>query len=372
MSYGVDWVVLALDGESAATVNDLITICIPTYRRPSLLLHCLYSCLMQDYRPLEIDISDNSPTDDTRALVECMTPPEGVTLRYWRNSPSIGPVENQKKLFASVRGRRFVWMNDDDVLLPGAVSALSDAFSLAPDVIVSYGFDQMINTAGEILPEQTARSNIEFQRLQEYTGLRRDLLVCALWQQISHVGFLVLTEAARKVGIRDRSEVGLAVDADFAIRLGQVYKGYAHVFIDRVTVQSRMGPSTLGQTSLDVAWRFYDVVRNMQELSPEEVRARDRLLRRSQPLALREHSLAHGRKAALRILLSCPYRSSGGLARWLYALSLVAMPNFAYSTRRLVKDSLAVGWLSALRPHHRLIEKPSPGGEQPLSISDPP
>jgi GT2 family glycosyltransferase len=211
-------------------VGDLITISIPTYRRPTFLLHCLHSCLAQDYRPLEIDISDNSPTDETGAWVKSVPLPEGVTLRYWRNSPSIDPVENHRKLFDAARGRRLVWMNDDDVLLPGAVSAMSHGFSLAPDVIVAYGVEQIINTEGEVLQELTERYNIEYRRIRSETGLRRDLLVCAFWQQISHVGFLVLTEIARRVGIRDRSEVGLAVDADFAIRLAQTAKGAAHMF----------------------------------------------------------------------------------------------------------------------------------------------
>src|SRR5579863_9400957 len=211
-------------------VGDLITICIPTYRRPTFLLHCLHSCLAQDYRPLEIDISDNSPTDETERWIQSVPLPEGVTLRYWRNSPSVDPVENHRKLFTVARGRRLVWMNDDDVLMPGAVTAMSDAFSLAPDVIVSYGIEQIINTEGEVLAELTKNFNLEYRRVSSETGLRRDLLVCAFLQQISHVGFLVLTEIARNVGLRDRSEVGLAVDADFAIRLAQTAKGSAHVF----------------------------------------------------------------------------------------------------------------------------------------------
>ena len=221
-------------------MSDLITICIPTFRRPSVLMHCLHSCLMQNYRPLEIDVGDNSPNDDTRTLIESLAPPEGVTLRYWHNSPSIGPVENQKKLFAAARGRRLVWMNDDDVLLSGAVDAMSSAFTWASDIIVSYGIEQIINPAGEVLPDVSARWNVEHNQFTEWTGLRRDLLISAFWKQIPHVGFLVLTEAARRVGIRDRAEVGLATDTDFAIRLGQTYKGSAHAFIDRVTVQTRL------------------------------------------------------------------------------------------------------------------------------------
>ena len=267
-----------------------------------------------------------------------MTPPADITLRYWRNSPSLGPVGNHKKLFATARGRRFVWMNDDDVLLPGAVNAMAKAFSLAPDVIVTYGFEQIINAAGEILPEQTASSNAEYERIPECTGVRRDLLVCAFWQQISHVGFLVLTEAARRVGIRDRSEVGLAVDADFAIRLAQAYRGSAHVFINHMTVQSRATSASLSQTALDVSWKFYDFVAGIDGLSPEEGRARDRLLRRIGPSTLREHSFAHRRQAALQVLLSPTYPHDQGLIRTAYSVSLIAMPRLAYAMRRLAGD----------------------------------
>lgn len=315
-------------------LGDLITICIPTYRRPTFVLHCLHSCLAQDYRPLEIDISDNSPTDETETWIQSVPLPEGVTLRYWRNSPSVDPVENHRKLFTAARGRRLVWMNDDDVLVPGAVTAMSDAFSLARDVIVAYGIEQIINTEGEVLQDLTRSFNLEYRRVSSEAGLRRDLLVCAFLQQISHVGFLVLTEIARNVGLRDRSEVGLAVDADFAIRLAKTVMGSAHVFLDRVTIQTRLGPSTLGQTSRDVAWKFYDLACRMNDLSQQEALARDRMLRRIQPLALREHSLSHGRLTALRIFLSRPYRSSGSLARWAYSLGLVLMPNLAYVARR--------------------------------------
>jgi glycosyltransferase involved in cell wall biosynthesis len=316
-------------------VTDLITICIPTYRRPTFLLQCVYSCLAQDYRPLEIDISDNSPNPETEEWVKTVPLPEGVSIRYWRNPPSTGPVESFNKLLNAAEGRRLVFMNDDDVLLAGAVTAMSEAFELAPDVIVCYGREQIINTEGEVLHETTAQWEMKYRRESDQTGLRRDLLVCAFWQQISHVGFLILTEAARKVGFRDRSEVGLAVDTDFGIRLAQAYRGSAHVFIDRFTIQSRIGPSTLGRKSRDAAWKLYDSIRTIDNLSQEEALALDCLLKRLQPLAFREYSLAHGRLAALRLFLSRPYRSSGDLARWAYTLSLVMSPNLVWWIRHL-------------------------------------
>jgi hypothetical protein len=314
--------------------------------------------MIQDYRPLEIDVSDNSSSYDTEDLIQSLVIPEGITLRYWRNSPSLGPIENHKKLFAAARGSRIIWMNDDDVLLPGAVRAMADAFLLAPDVIVSYGIEHIINLSGENCPEITSRWNAEYYQFPEYSGLRRDLLVRAFWQQIPHVGFMVLTDAARKVGIRDRSEVGLAVDADFAIRLGQMFHGSAYVFLDRVTVQSRLAASTLSRTSQDVCWQLYDIVSSMEGLSPEEASARDRLLRRIGPLALREHALAHRRRAALRILASRTYRERTGLLMMLYSISLILLPKSAFAVRRLFRNGdNQESWLPKIPAHRTVVRE---------------
>ncbi|HTR15957.1 MAG TPA: glycosyltransferase family 2 protein [Acetobacteraceae bacterium] len=322
-------------------MSELVTICIPTFRRPSLVLHCIHSCLIQDYRPLEIDISDNSPTDETRDLVATISPPEGVTIRYWRNIPPTGPNENFRKLFTEARAPRLVLMNDDDVLLPGAVRAMSDAFSLAQDVVITYGLEQIINEMGELLPDATAQINRFYLRTPDRAGLRRDLLVCAFWRQVPHVGFMVLTEVARRIGIRDRSEVGLAVDIDFTIRLAQAYRGNALVFLDRPTVQSRGSAVTLNQTSLDVIWKLYDVVAPIDGLSPEEALAHDHLLRTIAPLALREHALSNARGAALRILLSRTFPRNRGWARTAYYVGLIAAPGVASWARRMAGTRLA-------------------------------
>lgn len=315
--------------------GDLVTISIPTYRRPSLLLHCLHACLAQDYRPLEIDISDNSPTDDTAALVATITPPPGIAIRYWRNIPAIDPIANQRKLFAMARGRRFVWMNDDDVLLPGAVRALADAFARAPDVVISYGFEQIINEAGELLPQRSAQLNRLYMRVPECAGLRRDLLVCAFQQQIPHVGFMVLTEAAQRVGVRGRDQVGLAADADFAIRLAQACRGQSGVLLEQPVVRTRAMQSGLSRTAPDVSCKLHDAVAAMSDaaMSAEEARARQAMLARLGPSALREHAMAGRRRAALRALRSCRLGQSGDTIRLAYALGLIAVPDLAHAAR---------------------------------------
>jgi len=322
-------------------MNGLITIGIPTHRRPSVLLHCLHSCLIQDYRPLDIIISDNSPSDDTRNLIDSITVPGGVTLRYWRNSPPIGAVQNHQKVLASATGSHLICMNDDDVLLPGAVKAMDEGFSMAPDVIAVYGVEQIINSAGEVVPELTARHNAKYKRTPQYSGLHRDLLVCALRQQIPHVGFLVETEAARKIGFRDRSEVGLAIDTDFAIRLACTYSGSTFVFLDRPTVQTRSMPQGLSSTERDVCYKLYDIVSSLDNLSEEEASARDELLATFAPVALRENALVRRREAALRIFFSRTYSSQENLLKKAYALGLIAMPGLMYAMRKFAKGRFA-------------------------------
>ncbi len=322
---------------SAAAMDDLVTISIPTYRRPSLLLSCLQTCFMQDYRPLEIDIGDNSPDDQTGRLVAAITPPPGITLRYWRNDPPLDFIGNVQKLFAAARGRRLLLLHDDDALLPGAVSALDAAFRAAPDVVAAYGTPEVVDERGERIPEETSRDNLNAGRTPEQAGLRRDLLTCAFWRQLPVNGFLISTEAARRVGYRDRAEVGLAVDTDFGIRLAQAYRGSgAFAFIHQATSQYRLAPTSQRFNEPDTCWKFYDQVARLEGLTPEEERARDLMLAQIARAAVIENALGRRRRAALRIFRSRHYPRPEGWARTLYVLGLMAMPRTFRAARRLV------------------------------------
>ncbi len=320
-----------------AAMADLITISIPTYRRPSLLLSCLQSCFMQDHRPLEIDISDNSPDDQTGRLVREITPPPGVTIRYWRNEGSLGPVGSVQRLFAKARGRRILLLHDDDALLPGAVGALDAAFRLSPDVVAAYGMLEVTDERGEAIPEETERDNANAKRTPDQAGLRRDMLACALYRQLPPNGFLVDAEAARRVGYRSREEIGLAQDTDFGIQLALAYRGRgAFAFIDRTVSQYRMVSTSQRFNEPDTCWKFYDAVERLEGLTEEEERARDWMLSQIARASVIENALGRRRAAALRIFRSRHYPRPEGWARTLYVLGLLAMPESFRGLRKLV------------------------------------
>ena len=328
-------------------MDDLITVCVPAYRRPELLRYCLASCMAQDYRPLEVDVGDNSPDgdDDCERLVASLQPPPGVTLRYRRNRPAGGLADNLNALFAAARGRRLVLMNDDDALLPGAVSAMAAGFAMAADVVVAYGTLERITPEGAPAPRETRIHNAQANRTPEHAGLRRDPLVCALWRQIPPIGFLIETGVAQAVGYFNPSEVGLSADTDFGVRLALAYRERPFAFIPDVTVQYRL-PSPNGITArskASVAWGLYDLAAGLDDLSPEEATARDWLLRRLAHPAVVAHALGERRREALSILFSRHYPYAEGVLRPLYAFGLVAIPSVVSALRRLARVRLSSG-----------------------------
>jgi glycosyltransferase involved in cell wall biosynthesis len=320
--------------ESELKMSELITISIPTYRRPSLLLHAVHSCLLQDYRPLEIDISDDSPSTESEVLVHSIPLSPGISLRYWRNSSPLKQAGNVNQLFNAARGSKLALLHDDDVLLPGTISALYDAFSMSENVIAAYGLQQVLHENGELAPDETVTYNSCAHRSPELTGLQRDVVTAALWMQFPNNSYLIKTELARSVGYRRESEIGSCCDADFGIRLALANRSSHFGFINRYTSQYRLMPS--GQrVSRDGWWKGFDAILALQGLTPNQAQARNEILRTYAVEALIENALHGKRKRALEIFCSAFYCNSKASLKALYHLGLIAAPGLANIRERM-------------------------------------
>jgi glycosyltransferase involved in cell wall biosynthesis len=298
-----------------------------------LLAQALQSCFAQAYRPLEIDVGDDSPTDDTQRLVAMLVVPSGITLRYHHNEPRLGQSANVARLFAEARGSRLMLLHDDDALLPGALTALDDAWQSAPDVVLAYGKQEVVTHDGELSLPDTDNYNTNAFRTADYAGVRRDLVVCALRRQVPNNAYLVETDAARAVGYRSEEQVGDSCDTDFSIRLAQYARGRAFVYTDRINSQYRLNATGLSR-SYNVSWKFFDIVAGLDGLSADELAARDLLLEKIAPRAIVENALHGRRDVALRIIRSRFYRGHSKL-KTAYHLSVIAQPKLL-ALRRLV------------------------------------
>ncbi len=96
----------------------VVTIGIPTFKRPDLLAESVASSLAQDFdRPYEIVVVDNDPASDgAAALLERLPELARGNFRYFVNRDNIGMLPNWNRCIQLARGQWVTVLNDDDLL----------------------------------------------------------------------------------------------------------------------------------------------------------------------------------------------------------------------------------------------------------------
>ncbi|MES3016276.1 MAG: glycosyltransferase family 2 protein [Bacteroidota bacterium] len=93
-----------------------VTIIIGTFNRAELLKTAITGGLIQDYPNLEILITDNASTDNTRDVVEEFQRAD-ERIKYYRNDTNIGASENYKRAFFNLADSDWaMFVSDDDYL----------------------------------------------------------------------------------------------------------------------------------------------------------------------------------------------------------------------------------------------------------------
>lgn len=94
----------------------LITIAVPAYNRPSMLLETLTSIAAQTIRvPIEVIVCDDGGLERTRDMVR-QFPTE--TFTYLRNLENLGAVQNWNRCLRAARGEWVMVLHEDDALYP--------------------------------------------------------------------------------------------------------------------------------------------------------------------------------------------------------------------------------------------------------------
>jgi len=91
----------------------LVTIGIPTFNRVGMLARAIDSARKQTYTHIEISISDNASSDDTKALCEMMMALD-TRVHYDCHVENMGVIENFKCVLSGANGEYFMWLGDDD------------------------------------------------------------------------------------------------------------------------------------------------------------------------------------------------------------------------------------------------------------------
>jgi glycosyltransferase involved in cell wall biosynthesis len=118
-------------------VEPLVTVGIPTYNRGAEAERAVRSALAQDHGAIEVVVSDDGSSDDTRERLERLAAEDG-RVRYLRQPANLGHARNFQFVLDAARGEFFMWLSDDDRLDPGYVSRCLAAIA-EPGTVLAAG-----------------------------------------------------------------------------------------------------------------------------------------------------------------------------------------------------------------------------------------
>ncbi|WP_144113639.1 glycosyltransferase family 2 protein [Paraburkholderia sp. BCC1886] len=304
----------------------LISICIPTCNRPALLEQALDSCAAQNWEELEIVIGDDSRDDSAEQVVARFRERSRVPVRYERNVPRLGQAANVNRLFARAQGARLVLLHDDDLLDASALTLLDACWTRHPDLTAAFGKQRVIADDGTPRAQATEALNRDYRRVPERAGRLPVPALAGIDQMFPNNGFLVNTEAARRIAYRSVEEVGEACDFDFGLRLCVEAAGIC--FVDEFVSISRETAQSISTDALPAMHAFAQL--QASRVPGAAQAARDDALRRVAPRAASAFARAGEPAAAWRVLLSKHYPLRDRLrARFLYHVLLATRSTFA-------------------------------------------
>ncbi len=124
-----------------------ISIVMPSYNQAAFLEEAIVSILEQDYPNLELIVLDGGSTDGSREIIQRFSD----RLSYWRSAPDSGQIAALIEGLQRATGDLLGWVNSDDVLLPGALRAIENAYKTQPDVGLLGGKYLLIDQHGVVI-----------------------------------------------------------------------------------------------------------------------------------------------------------------------------------------------------------------------------
>jgi glycosyltransferase involved in cell wall biosynthesis len=318
---------------SDADTRPLISVCIPTFKRPAMLKLALQSAIEQRYEAMEILVGDDSPDDSAVPLVEAMRDATKISIRYKRNDPTLGQCANVDQLFRDARGAYLTLLHDDDVLLPEALTRLMEPILRDRRVRAVYGKQNLIDDRGAFLAEETHHHNNSRFGTDLASNAADNPIEACLLQQFPNDGFLIETALAREIGYCSPLATVAAVDTDFGIRLGRVLAPGELSSVDAFVTSYRRWPNAI---SVSATWhktdhpadavKLYRLVTAL-DLPASSEYARRAFLKTIVDALVKGLAQQGDRASALRLLFSSIYGWRKRLSpRAAYHLALIASP----------------------------------------------
>ncbi len=133
-----------------------VSVLISTYNRADYLKMALDSALMQDYPDFEIVILDDGSTDNTAEVVREY---KDERIRYYWQ-PNQGVARTYNRLMELGEGEYFHHLDNDDVLIAGALTKLVALLDANPTAGLAYGEAPVIDAVGRVYSHRKAPARL--------------------------------------------------------------------------------------------------------------------------------------------------------------------------------------------------------------------
>ena len=160
-----------------------VSIVTPSFNQAPFLEQTLRSVLEQDYPNLEYIVIDGGSTDGSLEIIQKYAD----QLAYWQSQPDQGQTDAINQGFDRASGEILAWLNSDDLLLPGAVSAAVRALHEHPEAAMVYGDALLINAEGKTIGKFPA-AQTDYRKLRRgyvHIPQQASFFRADLWRQVA-------------------------------------------------------------------------------------------------------------------------------------------------------------------------------------------
>ncbi len=199
-----------------------ISLVTPSLNQGKFLRATIESVLSQAYPFLDYFVQDGGSTDETLSILE----------EYRDRVPSVsekdaGQADAINRGLARAGGDVLAYLNSDDLLLPGALQAVGEAFAEGPELVLVYGRASLIDAGGARLGSWMTQA-FDPERLADYCFIAQP---AAFWRR------QVLSE----IGPFDGS-LHHTMDYDYWLRIAERYTPERIRYLDRELAAARFHP----------------------------------------------------------------------------------------------------------------------------------
>ena len=246
-----------MNGDTTMEETPLVSVVLNTYNRQELLPEAAESVLSQDYSNLELIIVDDFSTDNTAGVMASIAEEAGERVRCIRLESNSGLAAGRNVGIRAARGPLIALLDDDDLWLPGKLTAQVEALRAHPECALCYVKAMEASPEGEPTGREFGHS------VGGHTGDNFDLML--RYFHIVGPGIVVRASVLDEVGLFDETLM-TAEDTELFLRLTIDHPA---VFVDRplVLIREHVGRKTAGEAVsgeqarcwLEVFSRFWDL-----------------------------------------------------------------------------------------------------------------